>query len=95
MDEQKFDDDDDKIKKIEFIDDFLSKKCLEIYGIKYLIKLHEINNGSLSLIFHNNLMMVLFDLIIEPIINHCKKILSNKEMEACKYILIPCWRFFK
>ena len=78
---------DDTKEGIDYVNEFLAKQCKEKHGRDDFMKLNEINYGF-SLALHNDLWKILFDSVVDPIIDHVKKILAKQNMKTTKYIFL-------
>eukprot|EP01084_Bolivina_argentea_P064880 118274_1 len=73
----------------ESLDNYLRTRCTELYKNETLIEMKEITASATSYILslHFSLWKKLFNIVVDPIIDHIDKILT-KAMKDCKYIFL-------
>ena len=79
---------DDDIDAEELLDNYLKKRCIELYKNEKLITMKELSTSAYVLSLHFDLWKKLFNIVVDPIIDHLDRILENKAMKSCKYIFL-------
>ena len=79
---------DDEVDCEELLDNYLRQRCKQLYKNESLIEMKELTTSAYVLSLHFDLWKKLFNIVVDPIIEHIDKILQNKNMKNCKYIFL-------
>ena len=79
---------DEDVDAEELLDNYLKKRCQQLYKNASLIEMKELSTSAYVLSLHFDLWKKLFNIVVDPIIEHIDKILQNKNMKNCKYIFL-------
>ena len=79
--------DDDK-EDIEYVREYLKDKSKELYGNDDMIILQTHQYSTYSLEFKNQIWFDMFDVVIDPLIEHVRKILEDEVMRNTNYIFL-------
>lgn len=72
----------------EYVREFLKKRSIELYDDEDMITMQSHQYGTYSLSFKNKIWEDMFNVVINPLIDHVKQILSNKVMADTNYIFL-------
>ena len=93
-----FDDDDGDVDEtglggtekddFEYVEEYLKKRSLELYDDEDMITIQTHQYGTYSISFKNKVWTNMFDVVINPLINHVKDILDEDIMSNTNYIFL-------
>ena len=72
----------------EYVREFLKKRSIELYDDETMITIQSHQYGTYSLSLKNKIWEDMFDVVINPLIQHIKQILSNEIMANTNYIFL-------